>query len=273
MLVRLDIPQRVLATRVLVARNFLLLEPPLGQFHLVTEQVTPRQHVAEAEPRPQRLEVGLGVLAPIGRLELIDLEDPVVVRVAFEAFEPVARNFVLVVDFADGRADVVRVQLLVRRRVMEYERLPVFDRRRGRVRLDVGDVGIGSRVQDEPDVVVVAVRVQRNLLFCVRVGGLARAFPPAWRREARLTLTAAGIHVRMRMQVAALSVRVANGDARTDHDVCATRVCRKKPVPSWSEGKRKKRNQLVSLADTPTPAVLQDGPAKVSCMPCPRSVC
>lgn len=75
MLVRLDIPQRVFERRVLVARHFLLLEPPLGQLDAVREEVAAREVVAEPEVGPDRSEV----LARLAVLVLLELDDPDVV--------------------------------------------------------------------------------------------------------------------------------------------------------------------------------------------------
>lgn len=162
--VGLDIPKRILMARVLVARNLLLLESPIGKFNLMREKVAPRKKMPQLELRPQRFNLLLRESSVA--LRLVDLDDPVVVGVTVEPFEPVRRDFVLVVHLGDGSADVVRVKLLVRRGVVEDEGGAVEDGTDGRVVLWIGDGRVGGAVQDEPEVVVVAVRVEGDLLLC-----------------------------------------------------------------------------------------------------------
>ena len=47
----LDVPQRVGLDSILVARDLLLLETPLGEFHLVREEVAARIEVPKLEMR------------------------------------------------------------------------------------------------------------------------------------------------------------------------------------------------------------------------------
>lgn len=219
MRVGLDVPQPVLFARVLVARHLLLLEPPLGKLDLVTEEVAAGKDVSEAEPRPERLQPRPRLLAARHvRRKLVDLDLEVIVRVAFEAVEAVRRDLVLVVDFGERCADVVRVELLVRGDVVQNDDLLVEDWGRRGVVFGVGDVGIGGAVEEEPDVIVVAVRVKRDLLLCVGAG--TRSALSRSGRERVRTLASGGVVVRVRMKVAALRVEVAKRNVRSDHDVC-----------------------------------------------------
>jgi hypothetical protein len=117
--VRLDIPHRVLFTRILVASDFLLFETPVRQLDFVTEQVAARQDVPQPEPSSKGLKLLLGERT-MG-FDLIDFDLEVIVRVSFETIESVRRDFVLVVDFGDGCTNVVRVELLRCRNVVEDE--------------------------------------------------------------------------------------------------------------------------------------------------------
>jgi hypothetical protein len=150
-------------TRILVASYLLLLETPVGELDLVREEVTPGEEMPQLELGPERL--NLLLRDPSVALGLVDLDNPMVVRVAVEPFEPIRRDFVLVVDFGDRSADVVRVELLVSGGVVEDESGAVENGRDGYVVFGVGDVRVDGRVLDEPEVVVVAVRVQGDLLF------------------------------------------------------------------------------------------------------------
>jgi hypothetical protein len=50
----LDVPQRVGINSILVVRDLLLFESPLGEFHLAREEVAARIQVPKLEMRPQR---------------------------------------------------------------------------------------------------------------------------------------------------------------------------------------------------------------------------
>ena len=170
--------------------------------YLVTEEVAAGKDVSEAEPRPERLQPRPRLLAARHvRRKLVDLDLEVIVRVAFEAVEAVRRDLVLV------RGDVV-----------QNDDLLVEDWGRRGVVFGVGDVGIGGAVEEEPDVIVVAVRVKRDLLLCVGAG--TRSALSRSGRERVRTLASGGVVVRVRMKVAALRVEVAKRNVRSDHDVC-----------------------------------------------------
>lgn len=169
MRVGLDEPKTVLLARVLVASDLLLLEAPVGELDLVREEVASGENMAKAELGPQRLHAMPRLLAALDvRRRLVNLDLEMVVRIALESIEAVRRDLVLVVDLGDGSADVVRVELLVGRDVVEHDSVAVENGSGRRVSLGVGNIGVGGGVEDRPDVVVVAVRVQRDLLLCGR---------------------------------------------------------------------------------------------------------
>lgn len=188
MRVRFDHPQRVRPNRVLVARHLLLLKAPLRQLDLVREEVAPRERVPEPELGSDRAQA-LGRLRVLA-VAVLNLDEPVVVHVAREALHAVPGDLVLEIDVADRRAQLVRVQVLVRRDVLE---LDAHVRRDVVQRLDlVVEVRVALRggVYDEPVVVRVAVRVERDLLL----------------------LGSSRVRVVVRVEVAALGVNMTEGD-------------------------------------------------------------
>jgi hypothetical protein len=188
----------------------------------VREEVASREDMAKAELSPQRLHAMPRFLAALDiRRRLVNFDLEVVVRIALEPIEAVSRDLVLVVDLGDGGADVVRVKLLVGRDVVEHDEMAVEDGSRRRVGLGIGNVGVGGGVEDGPDVVVVAVRVQCDLLLCGRGSWSAPRTEYAEKEgAAQLTFAAAWVHVRMRVQVSSLGVEVTESDVGADHDIC-----------------------------------------------------
>lgn len=172
MRVGLDEPKTVVLARVLIASDLLLLEAPVGELDLVRKEVASREDVAKTKLGPEGLHAMPRLLAAldIGR-RLVNLDLEMVVGVALESIEAVRRDLVLVVDLGDGSANVVRVKLFVGRDVVEHHGVAIEDGSGRRVGLGVGNVGVGGGVEDRPDVVIIAVRVERDLLLCWRRNG------------------------------------------------------------------------------------------------------
>lgn len=105
MRIGLDHPPRVGLHSLLIARNLLLLETPLGQLDLMTEEITPSHRMAQPKPRPQSPQPlkTLGIML----VTLVDLHEPIVVGVACKASETVSRDLLLKVNFSDGGSNVV----------------------------------------------------------------------------------------------------------------------------------------------------------------------
>ncbi len=95
----------------LVASDFLLLKRPLWELDLVGEQIAARHGMLEPELRPERPDALRRL--PIAPVTLVDLDNPVVVRVPRVARDAIAGDFVLKLDVGHRRADVVRVQRLL----------------------------------------------------------------------------------------------------------------------------------------------------------------
>ena len=156
-------PQRVIAHRILVARHLLLLPSPVGQLDLVREQVAPLQRMAQPERRPQRPYTLIRLLIP--PIPMLNLHNPIIIRIPRKVRHPIRRHLVLEVDVAHGRADVVRVQVALRLDVAQLDAIAVLDIAqwlRFPFKVWVSD---RSRVDYRPVVIFIAVRVEGDLLF------------------------------------------------------------------------------------------------------------
>lgn len=174
--VGLDVPQTVGLDRVLVARNLLLLEAPLGEFdlttnqdqstfrgragychYLVREQITPLQRMPQPENRPNCPKPSPGGL--ILTIPILDLHDPIIVCVTNKTGEPITRHLILEIDIADGRTDVMGVQALERRDVFQADLHVVGDPGDGLGGVVVVRGAFDVGVREPPGVIVVSVRV------------------------------------------------------------------------------------------------------------------
>ena len=162
---RLDIPQRIRLDRILITRHLLLLKAPLRELHLMRKQITPRQRMPQPKLGPQRPNLPPTQPIPPPHIPPLNLHDPVVVRVPDEPGHAVRGDLVLEVHVGDGRADVVRVEALLRGDVLELDaHVGVDGLERGGGVVE-GGVPVERGVDDEPVVVVVDVRVEGYLLF------------------------------------------------------------------------------------------------------------
>ena len=206
MVVTFDVPDAVWEGAALRARDFLLLEAPVGEFDFVAEEDAAGHYVDEFEFRLDRAEAGLRGAAIGHGFHYLDAEE--VVGVAFEALVAVGGDFVLPVGFGDGGTHVVGVQAAVCRDVVEADEGAVEDvvGGDGVPGEGAGEGGVAGGVSapvdglglvlDEPDVVLVFVRVEGDLLL----------------------VASRGVHVGVGVQVAALRVVVAEGNARAEGD-------------------------------------------------------
>ena len=127
------------------------------------EQIAAGVDVSQAEMRPESAEAFARFLVALA--PFVDLYEPVVVGITGIARDTISRNFLLEVNVGDWRTNVMRVKRFVSLDVAELD---------AHSRCDVRDVvvvpvGIGitvrGRVHDPPIVVIVSMRVERNLLF------------------------------------------------------------------------------------------------------------
>lgn len=203
-LVVFDIPQAVGQAPASRTGHLLLLRCPIRQLDLVREQDAPGHDVYQTKfglNSPQTL---FGDVAY--RLLLYDLDAKVVIGVAFKPLITIGRDLVLPLSLADRRSDIVRVQSTVGRLVVESENGAVLNGNGAIGELVPGVSAIDwvaidaqglSLVFEEPDVVLIFVRVQGDLLL----------------------LASSRIHERMGVQVATLSVDVTDGDATAKSDI------------------------------------------------------
>lgn len=166
MRIRLDIPKGIIPDRILVTRHLLLLICPIRQLDLMREQIASCQRMTQLELRPQGLHI------PIPPRALIDLHNPIIVRITLEARVPVRADFVLEVDVRDGWTHIVRVEALGGGDMFEADGHAVVNGNEGLgLPVIVRDTVKGA-VDYAPVVVPVEVGVEGNLLFCG--GGLDR---------------------------------------------------------------------------------------------------
>lgn len=89
------------------------------------KQITPGKLVPKAELCPQSFESFRALSVVL--IAVLDLDDEVIIRVAREAWETVARDLILEVDLRYRRAMVVRMQALFGRDVLEADDHPIRD--------------------------------------------------------------------------------------------------------------------------------------------------
>lgn len=191
----LNKPKRVRLHSVLVTRHLLLLVPPLRQLDLVGEQITPLQRMLQPKQRPQRSHPLPTLLVPL--IALINLHNPIIIGVPNEVLQPVARHLVLEIHIRHWRAEIVRVQVPLGRDVPKPNARSTRQIREIPVLPVEPWVSLRSRVEDRPVVVMIPMRVQRDLLL----------------------LASGGIVVRVRVEVAALRVIMPDRHLRPDSDI------------------------------------------------------
>lgn len=169
MIVGLDVPDTVGQSTAFGTGDFLLLKAPVRQFDLVGKQHTAGHDMNQLElglngPQPR---LGLGSI----RHGFDNLNPKEVVGIAFEALVAISGHFVLPFCLGNGWTHVMRMEASMGREMVEFDSVPVLDVR-GSVApcLRASDRNIFrcdrlSRVLQEPDIVVVFVWVQGNLLL------------------------------------------------------------------------------------------------------------
>lgn len=102
---RFNVPERVQFHSILVARHFLLFKSPLRQFDLMGEKVTAGHIMSQTKLSPQ----GSKTLArlPVASVTVIDLDNPVVVRVAGKVWDAISGHFILEIDFGHWRTVIM----------------------------------------------------------------------------------------------------------------------------------------------------------------------
>jgi hypothetical protein len=156
-------PQRVSHDSVFVTCYLLLLPSPLRQLDLMREKITPSQCVSQSEVSPQCPQALSRFLIPL--IALRNFQIPIIVGITYEAGHTICAHFVLKINVGDGRSDIVRVKRFVRLNMTQFNAHMRFQQLQ-RLRLPVGLVAtISGCVQNPPEVVCVAVRIQCDLLF------------------------------------------------------------------------------------------------------------
>lgn len=201
--VALDVPQAVRESTTASASHLLLLGSPIGELDLVGEENTASHDMDETELGLNGSEAGLGESTLGLLLDNLDTEE--IVGITIETLIAIGRDLVLPVGLGDRGTDIVGVKAAMGRAVVESENSTVLDvlwlgksvPGIGTVdRLAIDTEGL-SLVLQEPDVVVVLVRIQSDLLL----------------------LAAGRVHERVRVKVTALGVNVTDGDTAAHDDI------------------------------------------------------
>ena len=199
-LVALDVPDTVGKSAALGASDFLLFETPVRQLDLVREQHTASHEVDELELGLDSAKTFLGLLAVRHGLDNLDAEE--IVGITLEALVSVSAHLVLPVGFSDRRAVVVRVNTAVSNDMVQAEDRSVNNP--FRVELvpghRSGNRSVAGRVNSPVDRLSLVFQQEHVVLVLVGIEGDL------------LLLATSGVHVLMRVQVATLSVVVAETD-------------------------------------------------------------
>lgn len=202
MFVLLNIPEAVGDGAAFCASNLLLLETPVGELDLVREQSAASHEMDQSELCLDGANAFLGDSAFRHVLDNLDLEK--VVGITLETLVSVCRDLVLPIGIGHGRAHIVGVDAAVGGDVIQADDgaidqeawVNVVPCRRSFDLFAIYAEWL-SLVLDDPNVVFVLVRVESDLL-----------------------LVAAGrVHVAVRVQVAALSVVVAQRDTASESHI------------------------------------------------------
>lgn len=201
--VRLDIPKTVGKGTALGAGNFLLFRGPIRKFNLMGEKNTARHDVHQLELGVNGTKTFLSNAAL--RLLLDNLDTEKVIGVSVKALITISGNLVLPVSLSNGGTNIMRMETTVGWQMIETENHAVLNIRKfgevvprassvDRLTIDTQRLGL---VFEEPDVVVILVGIEGNLLL----------------------LGAGRIHQGVRMQIASLGVDVPDGNTAAQKDV------------------------------------------------------
>ena len=146
-----------------VACYFLLLPTPLGELDFVREQVTTCHDVPKTELSAQCTKALRGLL--VAFVTLVDFYDPIVVRIPSIPRNTISGHFLLEVDVGNRRANVMGMKRLVGLHMTNLDALSGGDECDVVVDPASVRVAIGCSVYDAPFVVVVSMRIERDLLF------------------------------------------------------------------------------------------------------------
>lgn len=128
---------------------------------------------------------------------MFNLNDPIVVRVANKAGEPVCRDLVLEVDVRNWGTNVVRVEASFGRNVLKADGHKIVNMFYWLGCVVVVGLTLGVSFENPPNVVAVFVRVESDLLL----------------------IAASGVIMLMRVEVATLSVDMAKGNLRAKRNI------------------------------------------------------
>ena len=121
--------------------------------------------MSQSKLRPKRSQTTTGHWIPL--VAFLYFDNPIVIRIACKTSHSVCRDLVLKVNFRDWRTEVVRMQVLLSGNVPEFDACPVFDVKQFRIVHPVRfRVVIVGRIDDTPVIVLIDMRIQRDLLLC-----------------------------------------------------------------------------------------------------------
>lgn len=160
----LDVPKGVRLHSIFIASHLLLLVAPLGKFHFVREEIASLQGVLKPEVRAESPKT-LPALHIFARA-LFYFYNPVIVRVAVEIWGAIRGHLVLEVYLGNGRADIMRMETLVRGEVVKTDCHLRLDVAHGRCSpVEVWVVRERSPVLNAPHVITITMGIESNLLL------------------------------------------------------------------------------------------------------------
>ena len=101
----------------------------------------------------------------VALVAFINHDHPVVVDIARKSSQAITRYLVLEVDIGDGWTDIVRVEGLVGDDVPQLDARSIFDVLDGPCFEVVLGIAVGGGIQNPPEIILISVWVEGDLLF------------------------------------------------------------------------------------------------------------
>lgn len=127
------------------------------------KEITPRVQVSQPEVGSQCSQTLARLLVAL--VTVLNHDHPVIVDIARKPGHAVSRYLVLEVDIGDRWTDIVRVEGLVGDDVPQLDTRSIFDVFDGLRFVVVLGIAVGGGVENPPQVILIPVWVEGNLLF------------------------------------------------------------------------------------------------------------
>lgn len=203
-LIALNIPNTVRDRATTSASYLLLFRRPVRQLHLMRKENATGHDMNKPELGFDGAKTLLSGTA--FRLLLHNLNSEEIVGITFKSLVTISRYLILPISFRDRGSDIVGVKAAVGIDMVQSKNSPIGDVTGLREEVPgVGTVdGLAIRAQwlslilEEPQIVLILVRIQGNLLL----------------------LATGGVHQRVGVKVATLGINVTNADLAAHHNIC-----------------------------------------------------